>query len=186
MADPTNIPFGLSDITVGEGPTAVKFNGVDFFQGDGGEVTLTPILEEIKLADLGDSVYDERVIGHEGEVKLVAAQEDIKILEAAMSFMDSITETVGGATIGLMDSKIGSSMRAKAKKVTIHPRIKGADKSADITLYKMAGSGEFSRSYANEQGKVEMTFKLYPRDGFDVSKPGNFYYIGPTDPNAAP
>lgn len=186
MADIENIPFGLSDITVGEGVDAVSFNGVNFFQGDGGEVTLTPILEEIKLADLGDSVYDEIVIGHEGEVKIVAAQEDIRILEAALSFMDSITDSGTGNTVGLMDAKIGSSMRAKAKKVTIHPRKMGADKSLDITLYKMGGSGEYTRSYANEQGKIEATFKLYPRDNFDVSKPGNFYYIGATDPNAAP
>jgi hypothetical protein len=62
----------------------------------------------------------------------------------------------------------------------------GADKSLDINIYKMASDGDFSESYANEQGNQSVSVSMFPRDGMDVNKTGNFFYIGATDPNAAP
>ncbi|OKL36992.1 hypothetical protein [Domibacillus mangrovi] len=180
------IPFGLADFTIGEGVDAIKFDGVVGFQADGGEVTLSPLLSDINIADFGDSLYDQYVMGYEGGVTIVAAEDDIDTLELAMSYTEAITETVGGEKVGLMDAKIGTSLRAKGRKVTIHPRIMGADKSSDIVIYNMVSNGEFSRSFANEQGNVSVTLAMFPREGMDVSKPGNFFYIGGTDPNATP
>jgi hypothetical protein len=184
MADEIKIPFGLADITIGEGADLIKFDGKEFLQGDGGEITLTPVLQDITVADFGESVYDQIVTGYTGELTFVAAQNHIKVLQAALSASEAITDSTSGEVVGLMDAKVGTSLRSKAKKVTIHPRVLGADKSFDITLYKMASNGDFTKSFANEQGNQEVTMGLYPRDGFDANKPGNFFYIGPTDPNA--
>lgn len=183
--DAQKIPFGLSNITIGEGEDAVKFNGVDGFQAEGGEVTITPIFEDIVIADFGPGVYDKRFVGNETSVTIVAAEETIDNMVLAMGASESITATDGGATTGLMDAPIGTSMRAKGKRVTIHPRQFTADyKDLDITIYKMIADGEYTRSSANAQGNVTITLTGLPRDGMDPSKPGNFYYVGGTDPNA--
>lgn len=183
MAEPLKIPYGLADITIGEGPDAIKFDGVEYLQADGGELSLEPQLNDINVADYGTGVYDHRIGGYEGSLTIVAAEEDIDVLAAALSYTEDITDTESGTRIGLMDAPIGTSLRKKAKKVTIHPR--GLpDTSRDINIYKMAANGEFSRSYANEQGNVSITLAMYPRDGMKPDKPGNFFYIGGTDPNA--
>lgn len=179
------IPFGLADITVTKSDgTTISFNGKDYLQVEGGEVSLSPSYADISFADFGDSVYDQYIQGYTGTVTLTAGQQDIKVMQAAMSYLDSITDTAGGETVGLMDAKIGTSMRERAGKVTIHPRTMGDDKSLDINIYKMAATGEFTRSYANEQGNIPITYNMFPRDGFDANKPGNFFYIGAKDPNA--
>ncbi len=185
MADEIKIPFGLSDITIGEGTDIIKFDGLSYFQADGGELVLTPVYQDILIADFGESVYDKILTGYNGTLTFVAAQEDLKVIQLALAASEAITDTSTNTQVGLMDAKIGTSLRSKAKKVNIHPRIMGTDKSLDINLYKMAADGDFTRAFANTQGNVPISMSLLPRNGMDVSKPGNFYYIGATDPNAA-
>lgn len=185
MSDTKRIPFGLADITIGEGAEAVKFDGVNYLQAEGGEVTIEPILQEVQIADFGDSVYDDILNGFTGEITIVAGNKDLRLLKETMSFVDGITSTQGGLLVGLTDAKLGTSMRSRAKKVVIHPRIMGADKSLDIVIYKMGAVSAYNENYDNEQGKHSITLKMYPRDGFDPNKVGNFFYIGGTDPNQA-
>lgn len=183
--DGKNVPFGLADITIGEGAEAINFNGVDYLQAEGGELNLSPILEEIKMADFGDSVYDDILNGFEGTLTIVAGNRDLKILSLAMAYSDKVMDTVETDKIAsLHDAKHGTSMRGKAKKVKIHPRHMGTDTSHDINIYKMAGVSEFNQNYENAQGNNEIELKIYPRDGADPNSPGNFYYTGDTDPNA--
>lgn len=178
------IPFGLADITIGEGADAIVFDGLNYLQADGGEVSIEPELEDIVIPDFGNSVYDQVIVGYTGTVTIVAGNRDLKVLALAMAYTESITDVAVPANVlGLMDSKIGTSMRAKAKKVNIHPRGMGLDKNNDINIYKMAGVSEFTEAYANEQGNNEITLQMYPRDGADANRPGNFFYIGNTDPN---
>jgi hypothetical protein len=184
MADDIKIPFGLADITIGEGAEAVSFNGKDYFQAEGGEITLTPVYQDIVIADFGESIYDKILTGYNGTLTFVAAQETLDVIEVALSATEAITDTTTSEKVGLMDAKIGTSLRSKAKKVIIHPRIMGTDLSLDINLYKMASDGEFTKSFANEQGNRSVSMSLLPRDGMDVTKPGNFFYVGSTDPNA--
>ncbi|MCP3026603.1 hypothetical protein [Halobacillus sp. A5] len=181
--DPEKIPFGLADIIVGEGSDEIKFDGKNEFQFEGGELTFTPILQDINVADFGESVYDQRITGYEGSVSMSAAQQTIENLKLAMSYVEEITDSSSGDATGLMDAKIGTSMRSKAQKIRIHPRVMGDDDSMDIVVYKMASNGEFTRSFANEQGNIPIEFTMYPRDNMDASKPGNFFYVGPNDPN---
>lgn len=185
QVDGKYIPFGLADITIGEGASAIKFDGKTYLQADGGEVSIEPELEDITIPDFGNTPYDQIVVGYNGEVTIVAGNRDLKVLSLAMGYTEGIMDTATPANmIGLMDAKIGTSMRSKAQKVNIHPRGMGADKTNDINIYKMAGVSEFAESYANEQGKNEITLQMYPRDGADANLPGNFFYIGNVDPNA--
>lgn len=181
------IPFGMSNFIIGEADDQIKFDGVDQLQAEGGEVTITPTLTDVVIEDFGSGVYDQRVTGYETSVTIVAAEETIKIIELAMAATEAITSTDGGVTSGLTDAPIGTSLRKKGKRVTIHPRQFPAEfKDLDITIYKMIGNGDYTRTAANEQGNVTITLNGLPRDGMDPSKPGNFYYIGGTDPNAVP
>lgn len=177
------IPFGLADFTIGEGADIIKFDGKENFQADGGEISIEPILEAVNVADFGASDYDDYINGFTGEVTIVGAEHSLKLIELAMAYADKIMQTT--THVGMTDAKIGTSMRAKGKKMVIHPRDMATDNSLDITLYKVASVGAYGRTFANEQGQNELTFKMYPRDGADASKGSNFFYVGPTDPNAA-
>ncbi|OAK70096.1 hypothetical protein [Lederbergia galactosidilytica] len=184
MLDVEKIPFGLANIIIGEDDDTLTFDGVEEMQAEGGEVTLTPMFEDIVIADYGNGVYDQRLVGFEGQVTIVAAQESIDVLEAALAATETITDTSGGEKKGIMDAPIGTSLRKKAKRVRIHPRqFPDSMKDLDITIYKMASNGEFTRSNANEQGNITITLNMFPRDGMDPSKPGNFFYFGGIDPN---
>lgn len=184
--DPLKIPFGLSDIIIGEGAEAITFDGAAEFQAAGGDLTLTPQFADIVIADFGESVFDQRLVGWSGAVNIVAAEQKIEILAEALAATEIINDATSGDPVGLMDAKMGMSIRSKAKKVTIHPRALGTDKSMDIVIYKMASNGEFTRSNANEQGNVSIALSMFPRDGMNANEPGNFFYVGATDPNAAP
>jgi hypothetical protein len=179
------LPFGPATIEIGEGADALKLDGVNYFQVDGGEFNAEPKLEDIKFQDYGDSPYDQRVSGYEGTLKVVVGQNDLLLMRKLFAYHADIVDGTTTNVIGVTDSKIGQSMRDKAVPVTIHPREMGADKSLDIHVYKMAGTGAFNRTYEISQGKYEVELTMYMRDGADPTKDGNFYYIGETDPNAA-
>lgn len=182
-ADP--IVFGPADIIVGEGADALKFDGKDYLQVEGGEITLTPSFADENFIDFGESPYDRRVTGYEGQLTFSIGQESAKLLKLALAASQSITDTTSGEVVGVTDAAIGASMRAKAQKVTIHPRgLPASDKSRDITIYKMASTGDFSRAYGIEQGTIQIQLDMFPRDNFDASKGANFFYTGPVDPNA--
>jgi hypothetical protein len=180
------IPFGPADFIFNEGDTdSIAFDGSDQLQADGGSVTITANYEDITTIDFGSGPIDRRLVGYEIEVTIVAAQRNMKTLQLQMGHASTITETTGGEVVGLMDSPIGSSILDNAKQLRIHPREKGTDPSFDIVIYRVASNGEYSNNYALEQGQQEMTFNAYPRDGADAKKPGNFFYVGGVDPNAA-
>lgn len=185
MANVENIPFGLATITLDpEGSNPFSLDGVNYFQVEGGELNIEPQLEPIQFQDFGETEYDDRINGYTGELTIVVGQNDLAIMRKLFSYHSDIvnTETPGQA-VGVTDERIGASMRQKAVPVKIHPR-EMADDSLDIMIYKMAGTGAFNRVYESAQGQYEVTLKMYPRDGADPTKAGNFYYIGGTDPNA--
>lgn len=175
------IPFGLATITIGTGVDALTLDGVSYFQADGGELNIEPQFEEITFQDFGSSPYDKRISGYEGSLKVVVGQNDLKLMQKLFAYHSDIMETT--TLVGVTDAKIGQSVREKAVPVKIHPREMGADKSLDINIYKMAGTGAFNRTYESAQGKYEVELEMFMRDGADPTKPGNFYYIGDNDPN---
>ncbi|WP_144558535.1 hypothetical protein [Shouchella miscanthi] len=175
--NPYDIPFGPATFIIDEGlDSEIRFDGVDEMQNEGGEVTLTPETEDIVILDYGNTAWDKRLVGWEAEVVVSAARQTLKILHAAMSFASEV-EGTDGRVIGLQDAKIGSSARERARTLTIRPR-NASDSSQDIYLYKVAAIGDFNRSFGNEQGNVPMTFSVFPKDGADPTKDGNYFYIG--------
>lgn len=179
-----SIPFGLATITIGEGADAISLDGVNYFQAEGGEINIEPELEDIAFQDFGSSPYDQRISGYTGELTVVVGQNDLKLMQKLWAYHSEIVDAGTSEVVGVTDAKIGQSMREKAVPVRIHPREMGNDPSLDIFIYKMAGTGAFNRVYENAQGNYEVTMSMYMRDGADPTKPGNFYYIGPVDPNA--
>ena len=170
------IPFGMADITIGEDENKIKFDGAENFQAEGGEISIEPILAEIQIADFGESIYDELLNGFTGELTIVGAEDKLEVIEQVFGYLEPIE--VGGEVKKLTDARMGASMREKGKRVVIHPRIMGEDTSLDIVIFKMAGVAEFNRSFANEQGNVPITLKMYPKDGLDANDVGNFFEIG--------
>lgn len=186
-----NFIYGMADVIV-ERPdgTTISFDGkvtddgTSFLQAEGAEFSFKPTFNDIKTADTGESNLDDRVSGFDVSLKLTVTQEDLKLLEFALAGVSAIKGTDNTKMIGLTDAPLGASNRKRAGKVTIHPRERGADKSRDITIYKAAPKSDFTRAYKNEQGTFDIELQAYPRDSFNMSAPGNYFFIGETDPNA--
>jgi hypothetical protein len=177
--------FGVADIEVGDGDDKIKFDGKDYLQAEGGSLSLTPQYTEFTFEDFGETIVERRLSGWEGEVTIVAGQEDADILELALASTEPITDTGGGDTVGVMDAAIGT--KVKGRKVRIHPRMLPASvKDMDWNIYNMSSIGGFEREYNAEQGNISITLTMMPKDDFDASKPGNFFYRGSVDPNATP
>ncbi|WP_263707999.1 hypothetical protein [Shouchella tritolerans] len=174
--NPLEIPFGPATYILDEGlETELSFDGVNEMQNEGGELTLTPETEDIVILDYGNTAYDKRLVGWEAEVVISAARQTLEIMHAAMSFANPIMKD--GKIVGLQDAPIGSSARLKGRTLTIRPR-NAKDRSTDIFLFKVVASGEFTRSYGNEQGNVPLTLSVLPKDGADPTKDGNYFRIG--------
>lgn len=181
------IMFGLADIIIGEGDNIIKFDGKNgddrsYLQVEGGSVKFEPTLEDIKFADYGDNAYDQRVIGYEVTVTVVAGQETIEMLELAIAGTTQVKNSEGEVT-GVADAPLGASNRKRAKSMRIHPRFDGNNHARDINIYKVATNSDVERAFANEQGSYEMEFVAYARDNADANKPGNYFYTGAVDPN---
>lgn len=183
MADNKEYIFGVADIEIGEGASAIKFDGKDYLQAEGGSLTLTPQYTEFTFEDFGETIVERRLSGWEGELTIAAGQEDVEILELALASTEPITDTGSGDSAGAMDAAIGT--KVKGRKVRIHPRIlPDSVKDMDWNVYNMASIGGLEREYNAEQGNISITLTMMPRSGFDASKPGNFFYRGGVDPNA--
>lgn len=174
--------FGVADVEIGEGDDKISFDGKDYLQAEGGSLNLEPQYEEIQFEDFGETVVEYRLVGWEGTFTVVAGQEDVNILQLALASTEEIEDTDGGEP-GAMDAKLGTAV--KGRKVRIHPRaLPDSVKDLDWNIYSMASIGGLEREYNQEQGSISIELTMLPREGFDASKPGNFFYRGAVDPNA--
>lgn len=177
--------FGLADITIKKADgTMLKFDGKDYLQADGGELSLTPSYRELTFKDSGDTVVERRLAGWEGTVTFVIGQEDNAVLDLALSSTVPIMDSAEpAAQVGVTDARIGSIL--EGVEVTIHPRgLPTEDKRFDYTIYQMASTGGLTKAYDDTQTNVSVTLDMMPRKGADFSEEGNFFYRGPVDPNA--
>ncbi|WP_339233809.1 hypothetical protein [Oceanobacillus sp. FSL W7-1281] len=182
MAENKEYIFGIADIEIGEGEDKINFDGKDYLQAEGGSLSLTPSYAEITVADFGETVVQRRLTGWEGQVTISAAQEDAKILKLALASTEPITSTDGGEE-GAMDARIGS--KPQGRRVRVHPRyLPDSVREMDWVIYNAAATEGFERAFDAEQGNIEITLNMMPREGFNASEPGNFFYRGGTDPNA--
>lgn len=189
MAQPKDYEFGMADFIFDEGlETELRFDGKlceenSLLQAEGGSVELTPILEDIVLADFGNGNFDQIVVGWEGSISIVATKSTLDVISKTLSGTLSIDDA--GTLTTVTDAPIGSSLRSSARSLRIHPRGMGADKSEDIIIHKVANAGGLTKAFANEQGSYEMEFSIFPKDCADASKPNNYFYIG-KDPAGEP
>ncbi|MDW5471702.1 Ig-like domain-containing protein [Staphylococcus nepalensis] len=179
------IIFGLSDIIIGEGDEIIKFDGVDgdeksYFQAEGGSVSFEPEMEDITIADHGNSPWDQRSTGYNVTVNIVAAQQTIEMLKLALAGTETVEQD--GKVTGVADAPLGASNRKRGKSVRIHKRSHSTHEN-DINIYKAASNGELEISSANEQGSLEIAMVAYPRDGATPKRKGNYFYTGNFDPN---
>lgn len=175
--------FGLADVKIERDGKTLLFDGSDYLQADGGEMSLVPQYRDISFKDTGDAPVERRLSGWTGTLTLVVGQEDLELMKLALSSVDEITDTVSSEVVGFTDAKMGTALRGY--KVTIHPRILPAtDKRFDYVIYQMASTGGITKPYNDEQTTMTITLNMMPRAGFNASQPGNFFYSGPIDPNA--
>lgn len=187
MAKVKEVEFGMADFIFDEDtPEELRFDGKlceenSILQAEGGEVELTPILEDVTIADFGNGNFDQVVVGWEGTVTIVASKATLDIISKTLS--GTVTVEQDGKLVSVTDAPIGSSLRAGARQLRIHPRGMGDDDSEDIIIHKVANSEGLSRAFANEQGNYTMEFSIYPKDCADANKPNNYFYIG-ADPDS--
>ena len=153
------IIFGISDIIIGEGDNIIKFDGKNgdkdsYLQAEGGSVSFEPELEDVVIADYGNSPYDQRSTGYNVTVSIVAAQQTIDMLLLAIAGTDTVDEN--GKITGVADAPLGASNRKNAKPIRIHRRADGDNHDNDINIYK-AGAND--------------------------SRKGNYFFTGAVDPN---
>lgn len=183
------IPFGPADIIIGTGENAIKFDGKNGtgsqLQAEGGSINIEPTFADITSIDFGESPYDQYSTGYSVSVTIVALKESVETLKLAIASTMDVVDGAGGNVTGVTDAPVGQSNRERGVPVTIHPRNAGDVKDFDYTVYKMAPTESFERSFSLEQGTIEIQFTAYPRDGADASKGSNFFYTGAVDPNAS-
>lgn len=153
--------FGLADITYGEGAIPV--------QGDAAVLKIEPEYINITSYELG-GLQDKLVKTWNVTLEVV--------------FEEETAETMGlcvPLTSG-KDSALGESLRAKAKKLVIHPRSAGESKDFDVTIFKAISTGSYERKYGLEQGKIAVTFTALIKDGAAAGEAGNFFKVGAPDP----
>ena len=91
--------------------STVKRDKDSYLQVEGGSVKFEPTLEDIKFADYGDNPYDQRVIGYEVTITVVAGQETIDTLKLAIAGTQDVKD--GNKVTGVTDAPLGASNRAR-------------------------------------------------------------------------
>lgn len=182
MAEKQIVDFGMADFILDEGlDTELRFDGKlcdtnSLLQAEGGQIELTPMLEEINLADFGNGAFDHYVVGWEGEITITGAKTTLDVIAKTLSGVLVVNDN--DTLVSVTDDRLGTSLRETGKTLRIHPRGMGDDKSEDIVIHKVVNTGGLSKSYANERGSYEITFSILPKDCADANKANNFFYIG--------
>ncbi len=150
-------------------PTVIDktIGGVDF--------SAVPIYKEIKVDQFGQGVYDKRIVGWTVQAIVRMAESTYENIRAMSAGLVEVEESPTKKK--LQDAQLGTSMRAGAKKLTIHPLENDpADVSDDVVIYLAAPDTPIDLKYNYENERVlQVTMVGYPVDD-GVTLPG--------DPNA--
>jgi hypothetical protein len=145
--------MALQDINVGY--ATVTWGGTSLGETEG-EVRLEVITQRVNQASDTYGVetpYDMIEVGRQLKVTVPMSEYSFSILQNIVQTAD----TAGGKLkIGKI---VGASTRALAKKLVIHPIIKGNDLGSDITLHKAVVSSEtIEVSFSNDRSQIEVEF----------------------------
>ncbi|AGK97411.1 IPT/TIG domain-containing protein [Clostridium pasteurianum] len=164
----TRIPFGVCDIYVDGTKLGI--------QADKAILKIVPTFKSIKVEDFGDGDYDKRLSGYTVTFDAVMGTESAENLRYGLV----AAEIVNGTKTAYTDAQIGTSMRSSyGKPLRIHPRELADDNlDYDANIFLAIPSTQYERDYSNDQSKVKISLDALPKNGFDVSKPENFFRIG--------
>lgn len=144
--------------------------GVDF--------NAVPMYKEIKIDQYGQSIYDKRIVGWDVKAVVRVAESTYDNIKALSAGLVEVEESPNKKK--LHDAKLGTSMRAGGKKLTLHPLENApGNVSDDITLYLAAPDTVVDLKYDFENERVlEVTMKAYPRDDVDPGDADAYFCIG--------
>lgn len=164
--------------TLEMGPCTVTFKGTDLGLTKGGvSVEFTTDVAS-KVADqYGDSVIDNVVKGRAIKVTVPMAERDLTKLAAVFPGSTLVGTTSKRLVI---DAAVGTSLRALAGALVLHPYDRAAaDNTADLTVPLAMSNGALKFAYQSDNQRVyEVTF-----DGFVDLSTGELFNMG--DPAAA-
>lgn len=165
---PCKVTYGTATPTV----IAKTIGGVDF--------SAVPIYKEIKIDQFGQGNYDKRIVGWDVKAIVRMAESTYANIKAMSAGLVEVEESPTKKK--LHDAQLGASMRAGAKKLTIHPLENDpADVSEDVVVYLAAPDTPIDLKYNYENERVlEVTMIGYPvDDGFTLpGDPDAYFCIG--------
>jgi hypothetical protein len=157
--------FGLADILV---------DGVDIgSQGDASVLSIEPVYLDVESYENG--LWDKYLEKWNVKLKVVLEDTSYEKLQIALPALEEWDDQ--GTIRGLRDGGTHQLVRSKAKKVTIHPRGKGADTTTDVTIYMAYPIGVLEQTYGKEVSKYEVEFMAFPKTA-NSKDPGNYFLIG--------
>lgn len=135
------------------GPCNVTFKTTDLGLTKGGvEVEFGTEVAPITADQFGDTVIDDKIKGRSIKVKVPLAERDLTKLAAIFPGSTLIGTTTKKLVI---KAAVGTSLRALAGELILHPKDKAAgDKTADLTVPLAMCKGDFSFSYKHDDQRV--------------------------------
>jgi hypothetical protein len=160
------------------GPCSVTFNAVDLGYTKGGvEVEVATTAADVKVDQFGDSPIDSVITGRTVKVKVPMAESTLDNLVAIMPGAALVTDGVDSTKKKVtVPNGVGTSLRALAQKLTLHPQgVAANDKSQDFVVPLAMTSGSMSFAYKLDEERVfNVEFTGYP----DETNGGLLYVYG--------
>lgn len=166
--------------TLEMGPCTAEFKTTDLGLTQGGvQVAFATTVQPVKADQYGESIIDNVINGRTIKVTVPMAERDLDKL-AAVFPGSSLVGTAPAAKKLIINSAVGTSLRALAGALVLHPYDREAtDKTADLTVPLAMCSGEMTFSY--ESGKQRVYSVVF--EGFVDLTTGELFFMG--DPAAA-
>lgn len=148
------MPSDFSNLEMG--PCNVSFKTTDLGLTKGGvEVEFSTEVANVTADQFGDSVIDQYIKGRAVKVKVPMAERDLTKFAAV--FPGSTLVTNGANKKLVVKSSVGTSLRALAGPLVLHPAaIPANDKSKDIVIPLAMSKGDISFAYKHDDQRVYM------------------------------
>jgi len=161
------MPLSFANITPTNfelAPCRVTYKGVDLGATLGNVVTkIETSLADLKSDQLGTTVIDRKVSGHKITIETELAETQFKDnWKVVFPFHNLVTS--GPNKLFYFASALGSSLRASAGSLILHPLSRGdGDLAGDVKIFLAAGEGKADYMLAHaEQNKLKIVWHMYP------------------------
>jgi hypothetical protein len=161
------------------GPCNITYKTTDLGLTKGGvEVEFATEVTPITVDQFGDTVVDNVIKGRSVKVKAPLAENDLAKLAACVPGSTLVGTTTKKLVI---NSAVGTSLRALAGELILHPKALPAnDKSKDVTISLASVKGDFSFAFKHDDQKVfAVEF-----EGFVDLTSGELFIMGDPDATA--